>query len=124
MSHHDDHHHHTHDHSHEHEHENSHKQSHSHSHCHGHDQQQQHSHEDHHHSHSHELSFERKLEKLFSHWINHNNSHRETFMTWAERAKEANLTTVAEDIEKAARASGEVSQLLEDALKKLSDVSP
>ena len=115
MTHHDDHHH-------SHDHPNGHDHSHNHSHSHGHDHDHGHSHakaHDHSHSHTHELSFEQKLEKLFSPWINHNNSHKETFLTWAQRAREADLTAVAEDIEKAAQASGEVTRLLQEAREKI-----
>ena len=103
MTHHDDHHHHNHGHSHSHTH------NHNNDHC----------HENQDHSHSHELSFEQKLEKLISHWIDHNNSHKETFMTWAERAKQANLAAVAEAIEKAALAAEEVTKILQEGLQKL-----
>ncbi|OGR31152.1 MAG: hypothetical protein A3J80_10055 [Desulfobacula sp. RIFOXYB2_FULL_45_6] len=87
---------------------------------HPHDHSHSHSHDhDHDHGHTHELSFEQKLEKLFAHWIDHNDSHKETFMTWAKRAKEANLDTVAEDIQKAGQVSGEITRLLKEGLKKL-----
>ena len=96
--------HHDHDHGHSHDHDHSH--SHSHDHDHG-------------HSHSHELTFEQKLEKLFGHWIEHNDSHKDTFFTWAVRAKEAGLTDVADHIEKAGQLSEDVTRQLKDALGKL-----
>ncbi len=95
-----------------HEHDHSGDHSHDHSHSHGHS---------HGHEHSHELTFEQKLEKLFSHWIDHNESHKDTFFTWAERAKDAGLTEVAEKIEKAGQLSTEVTQQLKDALGKLKE---
>ena len=109
-------------HDHSHEHSDSHSHPHDHNHEHEHDHHHSHSHENSHshsHTHSHELSFEQKLEKLFSHWIDHNNSHKETFMTWAQRAKEANLTAVAENIEKAAQMSEELTKSLQEGLKTL-----
>ncbi len=103
-----------HDHSHGHSHSHSHDHSHSHSHDGGHD-----------HSHSHEqpgeLTFEQKLEKLFGHWIDHNNSHKDTFFTWADRAKEAGLDHIAQDIEKAGQLSEDVTRQLGNALKKLKE---
>jgi len=81
-----------------------------------------HSH-DHSHSHSHnpspELTFEQKLEKLFTHWIDHNESHKDTFLTWAERAEEAGLAKIAGNLEKAGQLSEEVTLQLKDALNNL-----
>ncbi|MBU1342184.1 MAG: hypothetical protein KKD66_11225, partial [Proteobacteria bacterium] len=87
-------------------------------HDHDHDHDHGHSH-DHGHGHTHELTFEQKLEKLFGHWIDHNDSHKETFFTWAGRAKEAGLGDVAEKIEKAGHLSEDVTRLIKDALKTL-----
>ena len=85
---------------------------HGHSHGHGHD---------HGHSHTHELTFEQKLEKLFAHWIDHNNSHKDTFFTWAKRAREAGLNDVADHIDNAGKLSEDVTVQLEDALKKIKE---
>ncbi len=93
---------------HSHDHNHSHSESDGHSHDHGHD-----------HSHPHELTFEQKLEKLFSHWIDHNDSHKDTFFTWADRADEAGLKEVAQNIKKAGELSQEVTQHLKDALSHL-----
>lgn len=83
-----------------------------------------HSH-DHGHSHSHdqtqELTLEQKLEKLFGHWIDHNDSHKETFFTWAKRAEEAGLLEVAEKVEKAGQLSNEITRQLKDAFAKLKE---
>lgn len=103
-------HHHDHDHYHAHSHDHHHSHDHGHSHTHGHD-----------HSHSHELTFEQKLKTLFGHWIDHNDSHKETFFTWAKRAKEAGLTQVSANIEKAGQLSEEVTRQLKDALNHLKD---
>lgn len=97
-----------HDHGHSHDHDHSHSHSHDHSHSQGHD-----------HNQPHELTFEQKLEKLFSHWIEHNDSHKDTFYTWAGRAKEAGLDQIAQNIEKAGRLSEDVTRQLRDALNKL-----
>ncbi|WP_299982349.1 hypothetical protein [Desulfobacula sp.] len=93
---------HHHDHGHDHSHDHSHGHSHSHS-----------------HDHSHELTFEQKLDKLFTHWIDHNESHKDTFLIWAGRAKEAGLAGVAGNLEKAGQLSEDVTSQLKDALNKL-----
>ncbi|NOX32283.1 MAG: zinc transporter [Deltaproteobacteria bacterium] len=90
------------------DHQNNAEHSHSHDHSHGHD-----------HSHTHELTFEQKLEKLFGHWIEHNDSHKDTFFTWAERAGQAGLLEIEEKIEKAGQLSEDVTRQLKDALKML-----
>ncbi len=107
--HHDDHHH---DHSHSHDHSHDHGGSHHHTHGHGHGH-------DHDSGHTHELTFDEKLEKLFAHWIDHNDSHKETFFTWAQRAKEAKLDAVALNIEKAGQAAEEITRLLKEGMKAL-----
>jgi hypothetical protein len=96
------------DHSHDHSHSHSHDHDHSHSHSHGHE-----------HSHPHELTFEQKLEKLFGHWIDHNESHKETFLTWAGRAQDAGLSKVAKNIEMAGQLSEDVTRQLKEALDNL-----
>jgi hypothetical protein len=95
-----------------------HDHSHDPSHNHGHSHSQGH---DHNHSHDQprELTFEQKLEKLFGHWIEHNDSHKDTFYTWAGRAREAGLDQIAENIEKAGLLSEDVTRQLRDALNKL-----
>ena len=113
MTHHNDHDHgHSHDHDHNHDQGNSNDHGHEHTHGNG----LTHSHD---HGHSYELTFEQKLEKLFSHWIDHNDSHKDTFYTWAGRAKKAGLDKIAANIEKAGELSKEVTQQLRDALNQL-----
>lgn len=101
-----------------HDHGHSHNHCHTHSHDHSHDHGHTHSH-DHGHSHTHELTFEQKLIKLFEHWIDHNNSHKDTFFTWSDRAKEAGLDKVAKNIETAGKLSNDVTDQLEQALETL-----
>ncbi len=89
---------------------------HDHSHDHGHHHHHDHTHES---DHTHELSFEQKLEKLFSHWIDHNESHKETFATWAKRADEAGLGEVSVQLDAVAKLSEEVTVRLKSALNAL-----
>ncbi len=93
---------------------------HDHKHDHGHSHDHNHSHDhSHDHSHPHELTFEQKLEKLFGHWIDHNDSHKDTFFTWAKRAEEAKLSEVSKCLDKVGKLSQEVTGLLKEALKNL-----
>lgn len=105
---------HSHDHSHDdHGHDHTHGD---HGHSHSHDHSNTHTHS---HGHTHELSFEQKLEKLFGHWIDHNDSHKDTFFTWAKRADEAKLAEVAKRLDEVGKLSEQVTGLLKDALKIL-----
>ena len=129
MSHHDtDHDHgHSHSHSHDHGHSHSHDHGHSHSHDHGHDHGHSHSH-DHGHTHGHthaaapsqgELTFEQKLKSLFSHWINHNDSHQDNYLSWSKKAADADLPETAACLKEAAEVSAEVTRILAKALESL-----
>ena len=103
-----------------------HDQDHSHAHSHNHDQEHSHSHDHahehshgHNHSHSQELTLEQKFEKLLGHWIDHNDSHKDTFVTWAHRAKDGGIDEIALNLEKAGQLSREVTKQLKEAQKKL-----
>ena len=93
---------------------------------HDHSNGQEHSHHDHsnHHDHSHdsvsEMTLEQKLNTLFVHWIDHNDSHKDNFLSWAKKARDAGLTEVASSLEQAGSLSQEVTKKLEAALAKLS----
>ena len=80
---------------------------HNHSHSHSHD-----------HNHSDELTLEQKLQTLLGHWVDHNESHKDTFFTWAKRAKDQGIDDIALNLEKAGQLSQEVTIQLKDALKK------
>ncbi len=97
-------------------HQNNHDHDHSHDHAHSHS----HSHE-HEHSHPLELTFEQKLEKLFGHWIDHNESHKDTFLTWAKRAEEAGLVEVTKNLKMAGHLSEDVTRQLKEALNNLKE---
>jgi hypothetical protein len=99
-------------------HEQNHDHSHNHSHEHKHSDDQGHSHS---HNHGEEMSLEQKLDTLFSHWIDHNDSHKDNFLSWAKKAREAGLTQVASSLEQAGSLSCEVTKKLEQALANLAD---
>ncbi|MCP3943849.1 MAG: zinc transporter [Desulfobacteraceae bacterium] len=73
----------------------------------------------HSHDHGKEMTMEQKLDTLFSHWIDHNESHRDNFLSWAKKARTAGLIDVALSLEQAGDLSREVTKNLEAALAKL-----
>ncbi|HCY86157.1 MAG TPA: zinc transporter [Desulfobacteraceae bacterium] len=98
----------SHDHTHDHDHEHSHAHTHTHSHDHGHS-----------HSHGGEMSMEDKLATLFAHWIDHNDSHMDNFVSWADKARAAGFDDVAASLEEAGRLSGDVTGKLKEARDRL-----
>jgi hypothetical protein len=76
----------------------------------------------HNHDHQHEskeLSFQAKLISLFQHWIDHNISHKESYLSWAEKAKKENLSDIVQCLEDAGILTDELNSKLEKALKIL-----
>ena len=112
---------HTHSNSQGHTHSNS--QGHTHSSSHGHTHSSSHEHT-HNHSHAHagkesELELDEKLRLLFKHWIDHNNSHRDTYLSWAKKAEDADFLGVAHHLKEAEEASGKITEHLTKALKAM-----
>ncbi|GAB6908163.1 conserved hypothetical protein [Desulfosarcina cetonica] len=95
---------HHHDHGHDHDHEHSHDHGHDHHHHHGHT-----------HSHDAPLSFSQKLEKLLTHWIQHNDHHVEDYRQWAEEAGKNDQAAVAELLKAAAELTETVTQRFREA---------
>ena len=56
-----------------------------------------------------------KLEHLLTHWIEHNQSHEEGYQKWIERAEEAGLAEVAQEIKKAMELSHEMNSCFQKA---------
>ena len=111
-----------HDHGHSHEEE--------HAHAHGDDCGCGHDHDDHGHSHGddcgcgghdHATVVENKDEKtlniLLVHWVNHNQSHEESFQEWVEKAKAMGKTETATCIEKAIEYMNKANEMLMEAKK-------
>ena len=92
---------------------------HTHEHKHTHDHDHDHGHTHHTHDASHEMSIEEKISTLLNHWIDHNNSHMETYRSWAQKAEEASLAEVAVLLKETAEASGTITKKLETALKAI-----
>ena len=95
---------HDHDHTHEHAHAHSHAHEHSHHHDHGHGDTQEK-----------EMTMDEKLAILLAHWVDHNESHKESFISWAQKAREEGLSGIAEHLEEAGRLSDLVSKEIEKA---------
>ncbi|MFO7751065.1 MAG: hypothetical protein R6V54_13330 [Desulfobacteraceae bacterium] len=71
------------------------------------------------HGHQDPLSFNDKIAKLLEHWIDHNNSHRDNYLSWAGKAEEEALSRAASLLKEAALASDTVTEKLEAALKTI-----
>ena len=117
-----------HDHGHSHEEE--------HAHAHGDDCGCGHDHDDHGHDHGHshgddcgcgghdhatvvENKDEKTLNILLVHWVNHNQSHEESFQEWVEKAKAMGKTETAQCIEKAIEYMNKANEMLMEAKKSM-----
>ena len=60
-----------------------------------------------------------KLQVLVAHWIEHNAEHAAGFREWAQKAREADRSRVAEEIEAAAQKLDEANAALDVALRML-----
>lgn len=101
---------HPHPHAHEHEHAHDHGKSHSHGQGHGHDRDS---------DSKPEMSTKQKLAVLLSHWVDHNDSHKDNFYSWAEKAEQAGLDGIAAHLRQAGDLSEQVTQQLRQAEEKL-----
>ncbi len=76
-----------------------------------------HNHDDNH-THGHEtdgLSVKEKLATLFEHWIRHNESHGQTYMQWANRAKEEGLADISAGLSEVAELTDKITEKLKSA---------
>ncbi|MCF8091974.1 MAG: hypothetical protein K9K21_02835 [Desulfotignum sp.] len=89
-----------------------------HDHHHDHGSSRSHSH-DHAHEEGQRMSLKEKLEVLLSHWVDHNDSHKDNFYSWAQKAKEAGLEKTALHLEQAGDLSEQVTRQLEQAIENL-----
>jgi hypothetical protein len=60
-----------------------------------------------------------KITNLIEHWIEHNNSHIESFNSWAGKIEQANFAQSAKNITLAAQKMNESNEHLKRALKEL-----
>lgn len=102
-----------------------HHEAHNHSHS---DHNHSHSHKKHDHSHEHhsegEMSLSEKFSILLKNWIEHNNSHKESYLSWAEKAESdksgiGNLSEAARLLRQTAELSEKITENLENALKSI-----
>ncbi len=60
-----------------------------------------------------------KLSKLCEHWANHNDSHKDSFIKWREIAREKDLLSVVENLNKAIEMMDKSTEFLLLARKDL-----
>ncbi len=89
-----------------------------HDHTHSHDHDHSHGHHDHGHSDI-PMSLEEKLTTLLAHWVDHNESHKDNFVAWADRAEGGSLSEVAAHLKEAGALSCQVTEALKKARKAL-----
>lgn len=107
-----------HDHGGNHSHSHNHNDTHDHAHSHDHEHSHEHGH-DHGHENGQNMSIEEKLAVLFSHWVDHNDSHKDNFYSWAKKAEDAGLEKIAAHLEQAGALSEKVTRELKQAQKVL-----
>lgn len=107
-----------------------HHQDHNHSHC-----NKEHEHSDNHHHHDNdnrphdhysegEMPLSAKFSLLLNNWIAHNNSHKESYLSWADKAESDkscahNLSEAAKFLRQTAELSEKITENLENALKSI-----
>lgn len=62
-----------------------------------------------------------KLSKLCEHWANHNEAHKESYIKWRDVAKEKELTSVVENLNKAIEMMDKSTKYLISAKEDLSE---
>ena len=62
-----------------------------------------------------------KLKKLLEHWAEHNDSHKESFVKWREIAKEEDLISIVEKLDKAIEKIDECSEFLRNAHQEIQE---
>jgi len=65
------------------------------------------------------MNLSEKLALLLKHWIDHNNSHKETYLSWADKAVDGKLAQTAESLRQTAALSVKITENLENALRSL-----
>jgi len=85
----------------------------------GHHHENEHTH--HHHADQSEqpLPFKARMEKLLTHWTQHNDDHASNYREWAKRAGEENLAGISKKLEEAARLTDQITRTFEDAARLL-----
>lgn len=81
----------------------------------------EHQHTEHHHGNTEnrELTFEEKLTRLFEHWIDHNESHKATYLSWAKKAAENEMPETAAGLKEAGALSGMINEKIKKALESI-----
>lgn len=66
-----------------------------------------------------QLNMPEKLDILLNHWIEHNESHKDNFLAWAQKAKNEGMEGVSRHIEEASLFSEKITKALNMAKKAL-----
>ena len=120
---------HAHEHTHSHTHDgeaHSHPHTHAHTHSHGEHAENQkesvhgHTHgATHDHEHPQPMDIAGKLKVLAEHWLGHNADHAQTYVNWAEQAKDSGLKAVSETLREVAKQTENLNTLFEKIKKQL-----
>ncbi len=65
------------------------------------------------------MSTKEKLDVLLSHWVDHNDSHKDNFYSWAKKAEQAGLEEIASHLKQAGDLSEKVTVQLKRAQEEL-----
>ena len=65
------------------------------------------------------MSTKEKLGVLLSHWVDHNDSHKDNFYSWAKKAEQAGLGEIAAHLKQAGDLSEKVTEHLKEAQEEL-----
>ncbi|MBF0203165.1 MAG: hypothetical protein HQK67_02385 [Desulfamplus sp.] len=69
-----------------------------------------------------EMPINEKIALLLKHWIEHNNSHKDNYLSWADKADEGKFGETAEFLRQASELSIKITESLEKALTSLQKV--
>ncbi len=73
----------------------------------------------HHHDTESNLPFEEKLNKLFAHWIKHNDDHIKTYEKWSKEAEKNGFKEIATLIRDVSDMTGEINEKLKSGTSLL-----
>ncbi len=68
------------------------------------------------------MELREKLEKLLTHWQEHNTEHAKGYLKWSEDARSANLERVAQLLERAHQETLKINTIFEEAKEILKEV--
>ncbi len=69
------------------------------------------------------LSLEEKMIKLITHWIKHNEDHADSYMNWAQKAKQNHLIQAGAFLAEASAMTREISGKFQKAIQSIKGCS-